>query len=185
MLVKLGFVVSAFSLVACQSVANLDVKYNDAGSPTKTATTPPAGRVLADGGTPLKGTVAIIPDAGLVDPTTQGQEADPCPCDSSQGLACCVSTAGPPICTTNQDQCNSEQGSFFRCFGPDPSSESVCCLHRHGATTETALAGGCAEGAVVVCTEDADCPNSGKCSISTCPGGVKIGACDANPVCPQ
>jgi hypothetical protein len=179
--------VTAFSLMACQSVANLDVKYNDAGAPTSTRTTTnTASGTLADGGVPQRGTVAILPDAGVVvDPTTLGKEADPCPCDTREGLACCVSNGTGPICTTNQAACDNMKGSYFRCFGPDPSTESVCCLHRHNGTTESALAAGCGDDAVTVCATDADCPNSGKCTLSTCKGGVTIGACDANPVCPQ
>lgn len=162
-------------MVACQSAVNLDVQYTDAGLPTAP---PPTS---SDSGTLAEADPPVVPAPVL------GEELQGCPCDATQGLACCVSNPanGVPFCTTDQGRCNAENGAFFRCFGPDPNTESVCCLHRNGATSESALAAVCRSGSATVCRVDADCPGVAKaCTITTCPGGVSIGVCDANPVCP-
>jgi hypothetical protein len=168
-------------LAACAGVADLDVKYKDTG--------------VADGGDSSVGTTSPPVDAATrpliapplrdaassVDTTTLGQAAGACPCDAPQGLACC-STANGASCSADQASCDAQNGAFLRCAGPDFEG-SYCCLHRHGASSETALAAACEEGFPIVCTFDTDCPN-GKCTLGSCPGGVTIGTCDGTPVCP-
>jgi hypothetical protein len=144
------------------------VKYTDAG----------ADAGLIDG--------AIAPDAAddaapSVDPP-RGNDLEGCPCDQSQGLACCISKEGPSFCTTDQDGCKAEQGAFLRCFGPDLTTESVCCWHGSGAGASTALAAVCDDGPQA-CTTSAHCAGGVECQLTEC-RGIKVGACGQTPVCP-
>lgn len=175
--------ISVAALAACAGVADLDVKYTGDGGvgPSSSGTFAPGpGVVVTDGGqrvliTPIKDA------ASLVDPQTLGQAGAACPCDSTQGLACCSTTSGAK-CTLDQTSCNVQNGAFLRCSGPDIEG-SQCCLHRSGSFSESALAGTCAEGTTILCQFDTECPN-GKCTIGTCPGGVSVGTCDGTAVCP-
>lgn len=185
---KRAFVVSFGSLAiaalaACAGVADLDVKYkSDAGSSPagSSGTLGPGVVVVTDGGQPVL--VTPIKDAAsIVDPQTLGQAGGACPCDSTQGLACCSSKSGA-TCALDQSACNVQDGAFLRCFGPDVEG-SQCCLHRNGSFSESALAGTCAEGTTILCQFDTECPN-GKCTLGTCPGGVSVGTCDGTAVCP-
>lgn len=167
-------------LAACQSAVNLDVQYTDAGGGNSLTTVPPA----PDAGTPAAPDAAPAAEAG---PEVPGVELEACPCDATLGLACCVSNAGnnsPSFCTTDQAFCRGEKGGFYRCFGPDPSTESVCCLRRGDGTFETGLAGECKQGTVTVCRVNADCPNNGTCNVKACKDGVSLGVCDDQPACP-
>lgn len=155
-------------LFSCESAVNLDVKYT--GSDASDAS-------------------AEDPDGADAQPSTsnvsKGEELEGCPCDQSQGLACCVSRVGPPFCTTDQDRCAREQGAFYRCFGPDPNTESVCCWTGSGEGALTAYAAECRD-RLTVCTTDRACPGAatGACRTRTCKG-VLIGACGADPpACP-
>jgi hypothetical protein len=178
--------VALVALAACAGVADLDVKYKDvgtpdAGRPSSSGTLAPGANVITvDGGEQV--IVTPVKDAAsIVDPETLGQAGGVCPCDETQGLACCSSSNGA-VCTTDQTACNTKSGVFLRCFGPDLDG-AQCCLRRHATTAESGLAGLCGEGTSIVCTFDSDCPN-GKCTIGTCPGGVSVGTCDGTPVCP-
>jgi hypothetical protein len=167
-------VVGALAAFACQSAVNLDVKYTDAG----------ASDASADG-------QVLLPD-GAPDPeqstssVSKGEELEGCPCDLSQGLACCVSGVGPPFCTTDQTRCASEKGAFFKCFNPDPTSESVCCWTGSGENALTAYAAECKNGRLTACTTDQACPGggTGSCHTRACKG-VLVGACGVDPpACP-
>jgi hypothetical protein len=169
------------ALAACAGVADLDVNYKelataDGGLPEASA---PAVDATAAAPRPL---LSPIRDGGNpADPSTLGQPGGACPCDESQGLACCA-TANGASCSSDQVSCEAKNGAFLRCSGPDFEG-SFCCLHRHGGSSETALAATCQDGTSIVCTYDTDCPN-GKCTLGSCPGGVTIGTCDGTPVCP-
>src|SRR5262249_1927574 len=143
-------------------VANLDVKYMDLKA--------------ADGG-----------DGGDADPapvTPAGNnELEACPCDQSQGLACCVSSKGPAFCTTDQGRCDSEQGAFYRRFGPDRSRDRFCCWTGAGAGAMTAYAAECKE-RPTACLKDTHCLGGATCHVRKC-AGVEIGACGQDaPACP-
>ncbi|MBX3221749.1 MAG: hypothetical protein KF795_14630 [Labilithrix sp.] len=152
--------------LACESAVNLDVTYTDAGAPDGAVE---SASPAADGGE------AVLPPLA-------GSELESCPCDSSQGLACCVSAAGPAFCTTDEDRCRSERGALYRCFGPDPNTESVCCWRGSGEGATTALAAECSTGPRA-CAEDAHCETGETCRLVDC-HGVRIGACGTPPVCP-
>lgn len=167
---------SSFAIVvalsACESATNLDVVYAsapDASAPTE----------------------ASAPDAG----GGGGEAAAPavlsaCPCDETAGLGCCIPSVGAPFCTGDTAVCVEAKGIHVKCSHPDPLTESACCWHTTqgsaGSFTVAALAGACASGSSA-CTIDTDCAGTGetKCSLSTCAGGVTIGACGPTaPACP-
>ena len=162
-------------LAACAGVADLDVNYTGGA----TTTTEDGGGTVTPGADASDAPPFVAHgDAG--DTSELGQQGSACPCDSSQGLACCVS-AGGATCTTDQAGCQAQTGAFLRCFGPDPEG-SFCCAHHETGAVQTALAAECRPGTSIVCTIDTDCPN-GKCTIGSC-GGARIGTCDGTPVCP-
>lgn len=157
----------AGGVVACQSAVSLDVTYTDAGAPDAKADGPP-----------MDGMVETPPSS------EKGTELEGCPCDETQGLACCVSKVGPPFCTTDLDRCNAEKGAFYRCFGPDRNTESVCCWHGSGEGALTALAAVCS-GGPEACLTNTDCTGGKACKTRDCPQNVKIGACGEDPpACP-
>jgi hypothetical protein len=163
---------AAMLVVACQSAVNLDVKYTDAGATD--ASTDGSGD--PDAQDPEQSTSNV----------SKGEELEGCPCDLTQGLACCVSSVGPPFCTTDQDRCSGEKGAFYKCFGPDPSTESVCCWTGSGENSITAYAAECKNGRLTACTTDQACPGgtAGECHTRVCKG-VLIGACGVDPpACP-
>ena len=157
-LVALSMVVAAAA--ACESAANLDVSYRD------TADSGPPANV--DGGD------AADPENPVV--------LEGCPCDPSQGLGCCV-TAKDAFCTHSEIACAAEKGELIKCSKYDPNSQSECCWHGSGAGALAAYAIGC-DGGPTACLTNADCPDSGKCSVNTC-AGFQFGACgDTIPACP-
>lgn len=167
-LVVLGSALAAvLGLAACESAANLDVTYGDAGAAAP-----------IDGG----------PDA--VAPPIPASFSG-CPCDESAGFGCCVVPGGGSYCTTDTTLCtNVDQGMYLRCAHPDPSTESMCCWHLGTAGTANgaiaAYASGC-DGGSPACTANGDCAGTGfdACKITKC-NGVDIGACAAAaPPCPQ
>ena len=167
-------------LAACAGVADLDVKYKE-GAAADGGSSPEASAPAVDAAA-TRPLLSPIRDSGNpIDPTTLGSLGGRCPCDETQGLACC-STSNGASCSLDQASCDAQNGAFLRCAGPDVEG-SFCCLHRHGSTSETALAARCQDGTSIVCTYDTDCPN-GKCTLGSCPGGVTIGTCDGTPVCP-
>jgi hypothetical protein len=151
---------AGLAVVACQDAVNLSVKYNE---------------LIPDGGT---GTGAV--DASLELPP--GNELQACPCDQTQGLACCVSSVGPAFCTTDKDRCDGENGAFYRCFGPDPNTDSLCCWHGSGARATTAYAATCDAGPRA-CIRSTDCAPGVDCLLTDC-AGTRIGACGTLPTCP-
>lgn len=159
--------VALAGLVDCEGVTNLDVKYN-------------VLEAAADAGG----------DADAGDPTAAdsgGNDLEGCPCDLSQGLACCVSSsrAGPAFCTTDRDRCNSEHGAFYKCFEPDPGTESVCCWSGEGEGAITAYAAECKDDRLTACMKDSHCGGgeAGSCHVVEC-RGVRVGACGQDPICP-
>jgi hypothetical protein len=157
--------------LACQSAVGLDVTYQP--------TAPLPSRV--DGGASADAYVGASPDGGGSNP--QGAELEGCPCDQTQGLSCCVSPVGPSFCTSDQSRCEKEKGAFYGCFGPDWTTESVCCWHGRGALASTAYAAACGDGGVEACTTKADCSHGLDCVTAVC-GTTKIGACGIAPECP-
>ncbi|MDB5220367.1 MAG: hypothetical protein JWO86_8294 [Myxococcaceae bacterium] len=159
------------SLVACESATNLDVTFGDASAALE-------GGALSDGEATdggEDGPVAIVP-------TLAG-----CPCDTSEGLGCCMPTTGKPFCTPDTAVCAAALGTLIHCVHPDRSSESACCWHGTGPGAQTALAATC-DGGPAVCTSDSDCEGTGqKCAMALCfKGTIAIGACAATPpTCPQ
>lgn len=160
------------TLLACESTANLDVTYDDAGT------------VLESGAIPDGGPPPDAADAGIV--VAQGISG--CPCDPTQGLGCCMPASGAPFCTGDTAVCASKMGTHLRCVRPDPSTESACCWHGTGSGAVTALAAVC-DGGPTACTADTDCAGTGetKCAMAVCFGGtIAIGACGSvPPTCPQ
>ncbi len=178
---------SAFALGAvlvtlggCESATNLDVTYEDASAALDAGSGPtPDGMAPGNGGdgsAGSDGSTSILP-------VLTG-----CPCDPTQGVGCCLPTAARPFCTPTTETCTDAKGTFLKCVGPDPTSESVCCWHGTGPGAVTALAATCKDGPVA-CTTDTDCAGSGatKCSLASCFGGtIVVGACGSvAPTCPQ
>jgi hypothetical protein len=154
----------AAGIVACASAVNLDVQYADVAS--------------GDAGPDAE------PDSGpVMTPPSGASELEACPCDQSQGLSCCVSAVGPAFCTTDRARCESEQGAFYGCFGPDLTTESVCCWHGTGALALTAFAAVCTAPSVAACTSSVACGAGVECTVVDC-GGVRIGGCGQAPTCP-
>lgn len=173
---------AAGALVACASVADLEVKYSAATSedagPTIDGVAPPSG----DSG----GLAIVTPKKEA--PPARATGGDPiltaCACNPEvDGANFCCATAAGPICTDDQSACEAQSGTFLRCTGPNNEGEP-CCLSLHPTGAETALAASCAEGHPTVCSTDRDCPNEGKCTLGTCPGNISVGTCDGTPVCP-
>lgn len=156
-----GLGLVSFSLVAlagCESVTNLDVRYE--------ALTSDGGEGGAEGGGPSR------------------VELEGCPCDERAGLGCCIPSTGVPFCTSSDSLCTVEaKGVFAKCLYPDPFSESVCCWHGSGAGAVAALASAC-DGGPAACTRKSDCPGNVECKTRDC-AGVIIGQCAADaPACP-
>jgi hypothetical protein len=167
--VFLGAALALVGAAACQSAVNLDVSYTQP----------------ADGGAGSSPDGAAI-DAGLggasspATTPTVGNELEACPCDQTQGLSCCVSSAGPAFCTTDRSRCDGENGGFYGCFGP--TTDSLCCWHGSGAHSITAYAGKCDDGPEA-CTSSADCSGGKDCLLTEC-AHVRVGACGQVPTCP-
>lgn len=157
---------------ACESATNLDVAYRDP---------PPA----VDGGDAASSATAppFIPqETPPPAETATGNESEACPCDESQGLACCVSAKGA-TCTTDEGACRADEGAFYRCFRPDARTESACCWRGTGAGATTAYAADCT-GEPSACAGDEDCAPGTACQVRTC-RGVTVGACGREPpACP-
>jgi hypothetical protein len=176
--IALGGVVA--TLGGCESATNLDVTYGDASAALEAGSGPTAdGTAPADGG---DGSTAVDGSTPIT-PVLTG-----CPCDPTQGIGCCLPSAAKPFCTATTEACTDSKGTFLKCVGPDPTTESVCCWHGTGPGAVTALAGACTSGPVA-CTTDTDCAGSGetKCALASCFGGtIVIGACGSvAPACPQ
>ncbi len=169
-----GLVGLVGALAACESAANLDVTFGDASAALQGDASPGGGDVgAADAGDA---------DAVVVTATLVG-----CPCDTREGLGCCMPATGKPFCTPDTTVCASAQGTQLRCIRPDPSSESTCCWHGTGAGAETALASAC-DGGPTACSSDSDCAGTGqKCAMASCfKGTIAIGACGTvASTCPQ
>jgi hypothetical protein len=157
----------AVAVSACESATNLDVVYADASAPTE----------------------ASAPDAGAGEAAVLAM-VSACPCDETAGIGCCIPAVGAPFCTADTTVCVEAKGIHVKCSHPDPLTESACCWHTTqgsaGSFTVAALAGACAAGSSA-CTIDSDCAGTGEtnCSLSTCAGGVTIGACGPTaPACP-
>ena len=150
-------------LVACESATNLDVTYGDSSAALEGSAGDAAAGPLKPG--------AVLPG---------------CPCDESQGLGCCMPAGDKAFCTTDVEVCNAAHGTFLKCQGPDPSTESVCCWRpdaKEGSLT--ALASAC-DGGVEACRGNGDCPAGKPCMMVTCAkGAITIGACGVMPECQE
>ncbi len=160
------------TLSACESATNLDVVYSDASAADSSASTDASA---VDGG----GEAAVLAMVSA------------CPCDEAAGLGCCIPASGAPFCTEDTAVCIEAKGIHLKCSHPDPLSESACCWHTKadagGSFVVAALGSTCAAGSSA-CAIDTDCAGTGeaKCSLSTCAGGVTIGACGPTaPPCPS
>jgi hypothetical protein len=168
----LGLVTLGGSLAACESATNLDVTFGDASAALQ-------GDASVDGEAADAGDSGAIP---VITPTLAG-----CPCDTTEGLGCCMPATGNPFCTPDTSVCAGAQGTQLRCVRPDPLSESTCCWHGTGAGAQTALASAC-DGGPTACSSDSDCAGTGqKCAMASCfKGTIAIGACGTvAPTCPQ
>lgn len=156
----LGAVVSALvGLAGCESVTNLDVRYEA-----------PAAVDSGEGG-----------PEGSAPPRV---ELEGCPCDERAGLGCCIPATGIPFCTSTDSVCTVDaKGVFARCLYPDPTTESLCCWKGSGTGAVAALAGAC-DGGPPACTRNSDCAGGVECKTREC-AGVIIGQCaPAPPACP-
>lgn len=150
---------SLASLAGCESVTNLDVRYDES--------------LTADGG-----------EGGVEGGGPSRVELEGCPCDEHAGLGCCIPATGIPFCTSSDSLCTVEaRGVFARCLYPDPNSESLCCWHGTGTGAVAALAAAC-DGGPEACTRKSDCPGTVECKTRDCTG-VIIGQCGTEaPACP-
>lgn len=149
----------ALGLAACESVTNLDVRYEDANA--------------ADGG-----------EGGTEGSAPSRVELEGCPCDEKAGLGCCIPATGIPFCTPTDSVCTVDaKGVFARCLYPEPSSESLCCWKGSGTGAVAALASTCDAGPPA-CTRNSDCAGGVECRTRDC-AGVIIGQCAPEPpACP-
>ena len=182
-LLALGAAASAGALVACNSIANVDLTYADAGEPTE-AGLGEAGPGVADGGELSDAPVFPQQDAAVVTTTTVACDVDGSVCDQTQGLGCCLPAAGAaPFCVDQQSARTSCGGGvFLGCVKSDSTSESQCCWNGTGAGAFTAYAGSCGA-RPFACSTSQDCPIGTPCNTVAC-HGVTVGACGAAPTCP-
>jgi len=177
----LSAIVSAVSMVACNSVANVDLTYTDAGP------TDEAGSDLGDGGVaPSDAAVFPVKDASslLTTTTVPCQGADGSTCDQTEGLGCCVPSSGAPAFCVDQESAKTacKAGVFMGCVKSEPTSESVCCWNGSGAGASTSYAASCGA-RPVACSATDDCPVGTACNTITC-HGLLVGACGVTPECP-
>jgi len=151
-------VIAGFGLLAaCESATNLDVSYADGGAGSDTG---------VDGGNP-----------------TAPPEFAGCPCDTTLGEGCCLTSKGTPFCTTSIELCREQSAIWLECAHPSAGPDSDCCWHGGvgGRGSFTTYRGEC-DGGVRACSGNEQCPN-GDCHVKGC-GDVQIGACGQDPVCP-
>jgi hypothetical protein len=138
----------------CEPVTNLDIHY------LRQATGEPSNDGGADG------------EADATPPAT-------CPCDSTQGLGCCLRADAGPVCAPTAAECGG--GVFVACIRADPLSESACCWSNVDGTRVAAFGTVCGT-RPSACATDGDCAGA-KCEVRNC-YGVLIGACGDPPPCP-
>jgi hypothetical protein len=155
-------------LVACASLANVDVSLADAGR-ADAAQGPLGDR---DGGSH---------DAAIVLPPAGNSDAG-CDCDTTAGLGCCLPAGGGAAFCAAANECTT--GIYAACEKYEPVTESYCCWNDGtGAGSSTRYAGECGA-RPVACTRDDECTGGAKCETSIC-GALTIGTCGGpKPSCP-
>lgn len=173
-----AFATVAGLVVACQGVADLDVKYTP--EPITTNDGGLEAGVLGEGdAAPPRFTTTLAAAVPSILENCRGGPAG-IDCDSAAGLGCCLS--GGAVCLSNADYATAcaTGGVFVGCR--QPTTDSLCCWSKRGGLTTALLAGVCHDG--YACLDDSDCPvGQGTCSKITC-HGVPIGQCGGPPTCP-
>jgi hypothetical protein len=186
----------AIAVVACGTVADLDVQYDSVGatmdgSVVDPSTTPDAGQVI------LRDSSFVEPDveAPRIDPS----DAGPCEpdsddgggCDFSQGLGCCLLPAGNSRCIFQWEiSAKCTGGLFVGCRGDDPNSESACCWRDGppGSNSRMSVLGASCDGGAHACNVEAGAGcASGSCTETTCllsAGSFTVGSCGPQLTCP-
>ena len=103
------------TLAACESAANLDVKYGDASTSLESGATP-------------DGQAADAGEAGAV---VVAQGISGCPCDPTARARLLHAGRRPAVLHRGDGGLRERDGHIIRCVRPDPSTESVCCWHWH------------------------------------------------------
>ena len=175
----------AGSLVACNSIANVDLAYSDADAAETNPGETDGGALDASGLADAPMLVLTVEDAAaVVTSTTVPCMLNGAVCDQTAGMGCCVPAgAAAPFCV---DQASAKTacggGVFMGCVKSDSTSESACCWNGTGAGAITAYAGSCGA-RPLACSTAQDCPADVACKTLAC-NGVTVGACGVAPVCP-
>ncbi len=177
--IRAGLIAFAF-LPGCESIADLNVRYTDAGAAegaSDAADGANADAADADRPPPI--------DGGPVDSLGK------CPCDTTAGIGCCIPAGGAaPYCISSfhAASCTSAAGMFVACTEFDAVNDSFCCWHDGtGAGSETAYAAACNAGPMA-CRKSSDCSAGATCTTVSCGGATDaftVGVCRAaGPTCP-
>jgi hypothetical protein len=140
--------------------------------------------VACESATNLNVSYADAGDGGA-DASANPPEFAGCPCDTTQGMGCCLTSKGTPFCTPSIALCQSNDGVWLECSHPALNSESDCCWHS-GVGVKGSLTSyrtPCDDGGVRACNSDDQCAAGTTCKKKTC-GAVEIGACGQDPSCP-
>lgn len=195
---RIGFVVVAavgIAVVACGSIADLDVKYDSVGAGVDGSSIDPTS--ASDAGRVLRDSSFVEPDAAepvVLEPSDAGPcnaSTDPDGgCDFTQGLGCCIRPGGTSECIFQWEIATKCQNSLFvGCREDDPLSESACCWRSGPSNTRMSVLAVSCDGGTHACLVDGGaCPGAATCNESVCPiagGSFPVGTCGAaSEACP-
>jgi hypothetical protein len=167
----------AAALVACATVANLDV----APAPAPTREKPDD---LDDPNAPPDAASDGAGDSGIPMDAADARPAPApsvCTCPMEQG--CCAKAGGNSCAPVPEaGSCIADQGLFLRCSGSDVANGRTCCFTKDSSGTFYGAT--CDDAGAQVCTDQTEC-EQGTCTPVTC-RMVALKACvvGAPPACP-